>query len=239
MGSHASRTSTLPPDNGQARLLPQPIPYHLMEQIRRAIILGQHPPGGALREQALQAEYGCSRGPIREALHLLERRGLVTHAPRHGFRVRQVDAAEVRQLYELRALLERHVVEGLVGRITPALLSELRAVNALMGRHRDAGDVERYIEANIAFHATLRAHAPNDPLERAMQVIYEVGEPLRHALLVRSLRTSRATEEHEAIIALLAEGRVADAAAAMHAHVFTGMPAALETVAEAAGRDPA
>jgi DNA-binding GntR family transcriptional regulator len=203
-----------------------------MEQIRRHIILGHHPPGSALREQALQAEYRCSRAPIREALRLLERRGLVTHAPRHGFRVRRVTAAEVRQIYEVRALLERQAIEGLAGRVSKALLDDLRAHNAEVKQHRQDGDVESYITANMAFHATLRRYAPNEPLERAITAVQELAEPLRHALLVRSLRSSRAAEEHDLIIDLLTAEHIAEAASAMYRHVFTGMPAALEIVAD-------
>jgi DNA-binding GntR family transcriptional regulator len=213
-------------------MIPKPLPYHLAEQIRQSIIRGHHAPGSALREQALQAEYGCSRAPIREALRLLEQRGLVTHAPRHGFRVPRLDAAEVRQIYTLRALLERHAVEGLEGRVTPALIEELRAANAEMKRHRAAGDVDRYIETNLAFHAIIRAHAPNAPLARAIDVVNEMAEPMRHALLTRSVTTSVAAEQHDAIIELLEQGRIGEAAEAMHAHIFTGMPVALEAITE-------
>jgi DNA-binding GntR family transcriptional regulator len=213
--------------------VPKPIPYYLMEQIRRQIILGYYPAGSPLREQALQAEFRCSRAPIRDALHLLERRGLVTHEPRYGFRVRRVTAAEVRQIYEVRALLERHTVEGLDGRVTPALLEELRAHTAEMRQHREAEDVENYIAANLAFHAALRRHLGNGPLERAIDAVHELAEPLRHALLVRSLNRSRAAEEHDHIVQLLEQNRIVEAAEAMHRHVFTGMPAVLETVSEA------
>ena len=212
--------------------VPKPIPYYLMEQIRRQIILGHYPPGSPLREQALQAEFRCSRAPIRDALHLLERSGLVTHEPRYGFRVRCVSAAEVRQIYEVRALLERHAVEGLEGRVTPALLEELRAHNGRMRQHREALDVENYIAANLAFHAALRRHLENGPLERAIHAVHELAEPLRHALLVRSLNRSQAAEEHDQIIELLEQNRIGEAGEAMQRHVFTGMPAALETVNE-------
>lgn len=207
--------------------LPQPLPYHLMERIRRAIITGHHAPAAPLREQALQQEFGCSRAPIREALRLLERRGLVTHEPRHGFRVREAKPDEIRQIYEVRALLEKQVVLGLVGRVTPGLIGALRAANATMKAHRAAGDVARYLEANIAFHAVLRAHGPNEPLGRALDVVYEMAEPMRYALLQKSLKTSKAAEQHDDIIALLEADRLADAAETMHRHVFTGLPVAL------------
>jgi len=209
--------------------LPKPLPYHLAERIRHGIVTGRYPAGSALREQALEAEYGCSRGPVREALRLLDQRGLVTHAPRHGFRVRALDAAGIRQIYVLRALLERHATEGLEGRVTPALLDELRAENATMRQHAAAGQVEEYLRANLAFHARLRAAAPNPVLERTLDLVNEMAEPLRHALLERTVRRSLAADQHDAIIGLLASGQVAEAAAAMEAHVLHGLPGALET----------
>jgi DNA-binding GntR family transcriptional regulator len=79
----------------------------------------------------------------------------------------------------------------------------------------------------------------NGPLERAIDAVHELAEPLRHALLVRSLSRSRAAEEHDQIIQLLEQHRIAEVAETMHRHVYTGMPAALETVSEAeAGGSP-
>jgi DNA-binding GntR family transcriptional regulator len=103
-----------------------------------------------------------------------------------------------------------------------------------MKRHRAAADVERYIEANLAFHAILRAHAPNAPLARAIDVVNEMAEPVRHALLTRSVTTSAAAEQHDEIIALLEAGRITEAAERMHQHIFTGMPVALQAVSETA-----
>lgn len=218
--------------DSEAAPLPMPLPYHLAERIRNAIVAGRYAPGMPLREQALEAEYGCSRGPVREALRLLDQRGLVTHAPRQGFRVRALDAAEVHQIYALRALLEQHAVEALEGRITPALLDGLREVNAAMRRHADAGEVDAYLQANLAFHALLRRAAPNPALDRTLDLVNEMAEPLRHALLRRAIHSSQAAGQHEAIIALLAEGRVPEAARAMHGHVIHGLASAL-TVVEA------
>lgn len=85
---------------------PTPIPYRVAERIRDAIVTGRYPPGSALREQSLESEYGASRGPVREALRLLELRGLTVHEPRRGFRVRSYSARTVEQIYRLRAVLE-------------------------------------------------------------------------------------------------------------------------------------
>ncbi|MBE9607595.1 GntR family transcriptional regulator [Acetobacteraceae bacterium H6797] len=214
--------------------LPQPLPYHLLELIRQGIIDGRYPPGSALREQGLEAEYGCSRGPIREALRLLEQRGLATHEPRRGYRVRRLDLTTVRQLYALRALLERHAIEGVAGRVTPTLLEALRAENEKMRRHRAAHEVADYIAANVAFHEAILAAAPNEPLARALKVTQEVGEPLRHFMLRHTLAGSRALEEHEEMVEALESGRFQEAAEIMQRHVMAGLPGAEEAVARQA-----
>lgn len=225
---------TLPPEPGG---VPQPIPYYLAERIRQGIVVGRYAPGSKLVEQALEAEYGCSRGPIREALRLLDQRGLVAHEPRRGFRVRVLAETDIRQIYALRAVLEQHATAGLEGRVTPALIAALRDANATVKRHRAAHDVPAYLQANLAFHAVLRAAAPNPVLERTIDLVNQMAEPVRHALLVPTLRHSQAAEQHDGIIDMLEAGRVRDAARLMHEHVLLGLPAALAIV-ESPGEEP-
>src|SRR5260370_37271049 len=89
-----------------AESLPDTIPYFLADRIKAGIIRWRYPPGSSLRETDLAAEYGASRGPVREALRILELQGLVIHAPRRGFKVKHYTADDLRQLYRLRAHLE-------------------------------------------------------------------------------------------------------------------------------------
>jgi DNA-binding GntR family transcriptional regulator len=203
-----------------------------MDQIRAGIIKGAYAPGSYLREQSLESEYGCSRGPIREALRLLEQRGLVTHEPRRGFRVLQLDAQSIRQLYTLRGVLERHAIEGLDGKVTPALLEDLAKVNTVMRRQLQAGRVNLYLQANLDFHAVILRYAPNPVLERVINGINEVGEPLRHAMLKGKRPSPRAVDEHDMLIALLKKGKVSEAAELMQQHILRSIPTALTTLAD-------
>ena len=77
-----------------------------LEEIRRLILEGNLAPGGPIVESGLAADLGVSRTPLREALHSLEREGLVTSEPGRGFLVAQLVAREAQELYPLRALLE-------------------------------------------------------------------------------------------------------------------------------------
>src|SRR5882672_12284217 len=110
---------------GTPESLPETIPYFLADRIKAGIIRWRYPPGSSLRETDLAAEYGSSRGPVREALRILELQGLVVHAPRRGFKVKHYTADDLRHLYRLRAQLEGEVIDGLsdkdVGPLTDAL----------------------------------------------------------------------------------------------------------------------
>jgi len=199
--------------------VPQPIPYFLMGQIRQGIITGRYPAGSALREQALEAEYGTSRGPLREALRLLQLRGLVLHEPRRGFRVRQYSAEMIQQIYRLRGLLERHAVEALAGKPLDALVVQLQAANNTMKAQFERKNIEGYLEANVVFHDAIMKAADNEPLQKSIETLNEMAQPIRFALLASHWGQSTAIEEHAQIIDFLSRGDVDAAARCMEQHV--------------------
>jgi DNA-binding GntR family transcriptional regulator len=69
-----------------------------------------HAPGARIGEQELADEFSVSRGPIRDALRILEREGLATLLPRRGAIVTELSADELRELLEIRAGLFEMVV---------------------------------------------------------------------------------------------------------------------------------
>ena len=79
--------------------------------LREAITSGRLAPEERIKQERIAAELGVSRTPVREALHLLEREGLVRLVPRRGAIVQGFTAADVRELYELRELLEPAAAE--------------------------------------------------------------------------------------------------------------------------------
>ena len=206
--------------------VPDPIPYFLMSQIRRGIINGRYPPGSALRETQLEAEYGASRGPLREALRLLQLRGIVTHEPRRGFRVRRYTSEMTEQIYRLRGLLERHSIDALAGRPLDGLIETLRAVNQRMAEEFEARNIEGYLEANVAFHDAILQATRNEPLQKAIEALNEMAQPIRFALLASRFEKSTAIREHGQIIALLAKGNLGAAAAAVECHIVRNLAVA-------------
>ncbi len=108
----------------------------------RAIVELELQPGEQLRERQLAEQMGVSKTPIREALVRLEKEGLVTVAPYRGAVVRGYTHADVREIYELRELLEGWCARNAAMRIGDADESALRANVRRSREMLDAGRTE-------------------------------------------------------------------------------------------------
>lgn len=108
------------------------------EQIAAAvgdrIISGALAPGARILEEELAAEFGVSRGPVRDAIRVLEREGLVTILPRRGAVVTDLTAREVREIFEIRAGLLDIVARKVATARDPQLIAILRAGVARLQR---------------------------------------------------------------------------------------------------------
>jgi DNA-binding GntR family transcriptional regulator len=186
--------------------LPQTLPYHIFDQIRRGIIHGKYPPGTALREHELEREFGSSRGPVREGLRLLEQKGLTTHSQRRGFRVRSMSLKEVSDLYRLRAELESLVVDSLRKMPLGDMVAQLHRNLEAMEQHFNNSDLSAYFEKNIAFHAIMLDASQNEPLARVLEIANEMSLPIRYFVLSKRFAESKSLRHHRAITAAFEMG---------------------------------
>ena len=81
-------------------------------RLREEILSGMLSPGERLIEDQIRRRFAISRAPLREALRLLAQQGLVEHLPRRGARVAEWSDTDISQLFEIRAVLERHAIES-------------------------------------------------------------------------------------------------------------------------------
>jgi DNA-binding GntR family transcriptional regulator len=131
-------------DKSRLPALPRTLSLHLVGLLRRQIITGAYKPDQPLREQDIEAEFGSSRGPVRESLRMLLQGGLVEYAERRGFRVRSYTVTDIENLYDLRSSLEGMVIGSLVGRSLETLIADLLESNQRMAMHFDTNDLEGY-----------------------------------------------------------------------------------------------
>src|SRR4028119_1981958 len=96
--------------------------------LRRRIVDGEFKAGFQLRQDALAAEFGVSRIPVREALMQLEAEGLVKILPHRGAIVSELSTEEVQELFELRALLEPRLLRASAPHLTQADHEKLQQI---------------------------------------------------------------------------------------------------------------
>lgn len=89
----------------QTTPLTQSLPEQIAAQLSERIVSGAYAPGQRIMEQAVAAEFEVSRGPVREALRLLEKEGLVMILARRGAQVTNPTIAEVNEIFDIRAML--------------------------------------------------------------------------------------------------------------------------------------
>ncbi|MEV6113895.1 GntR family transcriptional regulator [Streptomyces sp. NPDC052109] len=175
--------------------------------------------GVFLSEQDLADRIGVSRTPIREALLQLAAEELVELVPKRGARVAPLTGREIRELMELRGIVERYAAHRLVS-VNGAQVTQLRS---LLERQRElagVADAREFIAVDHQFHAALVSAVGNALLDRhydglrSRQVRAGVV-----ALFNQHGRQDAVLEEHEAILDALAAGDAEAACAAIDHHL--------------------
>ncbi|MFO1287569.1 MAG: GntR family transcriptional regulator [Rubrivivax sp.] len=131
----------------------------IVERLRQSILGGERAAGGQLRQDALAAELGVSRIPVREALFQLEAEGLVRIEPHKGAVVAGFALAEIDDVFDLRVLLEPRLLARSVPRLQAADYAEIDALDAAFAEAIARHDVAQWGELNARLHLSLYRHA--------------------------------------------------------------------------------
>ncbi|WP_269503192.1 GntR family transcriptional regulator [Burkholderia sp. IMCC1007] len=165
--------------------------------LREMIINGELQAGERLVERDLAERFGISRIPMREAIQRLEREGLLDIFRNRGAVVRMLDASDVQEIYDMRALLEGDAIYRSVKRLDDETLARAELVHRLLG---ESGVPRRQGELNREFHALLYSCCGN---ARLLQAIAELrGQVERYERLQTTLLadTPSFQVEHEEIL---------------------------------------
>ncbi|MGA8208249.1 MAG: GntR family transcriptional regulator [Candidatus Dormiibacterota bacterium] len=140
-----------------------------LEAIRSSILRGRFGLGERLVEATLSRDLGISRGPLREALTLLEKEGLVENIPRRGRFVTQITPRSLDEHYRLRKILEVQAVTEVIGALNPR---KERLLEGCLRRLADAAggdDALKLALADLTLHDTLYQLSENDLLLKVWQ----------------------------------------------------------------------
>lgn len=138
----------------QRKHLTLTLPEQIAAQLGDKIIAGEMPDGAHIPEQELAEHYQVSRGPIRDALRILEKEGLVVLNPRKGATVSELNTEELAEIFEIRASLLSLVTRKNAQRRDADYLKILRyAIDKLHSFIEAQDDGAKYAET--AYRASL------------------------------------------------------------------------------------
>jgi GntR family transcriptional regulator, rspAB operon transcriptional repressor len=212
--------STIPDENDSVKNL-------IYKELRRSIIMGYRKPGSRLIVKDISKNYKTSITPVRDALQMLSQDGLVTIKPRSGYYVASLSLKELRDLLDLRRILELAAIEKAVLRITSEQIEALRNVHGGYTGEDDTS-YERYTEENRKFHYLIAVASGNLALAEALGHLHD---RLARFMVVQQIG-ERQIRMHNQIIKALEEHDLEGARQAILNEVNPSQEAILDTVME-------
>jgi DNA-binding GntR family transcriptional regulator len=174
------------------------------EVLRQAILRGHFEPGQRLEQDAIAEELGVSRTPVREAIAALQSEGLLYARPHRGVFVTTVSKEDIRNLFDLRALLEAEVVRQAASHIPDTVIDELESLLVDAQRAYEDGDQVAPFDADRRLHETLLEFTENDLLKEVLDGINNRIRVVRGFAQMRpGPHVEEFTQEHFAIVGSL------------------------------------
>ncbi len=196
-----------------------PISRRTHDALAQAIVTGKLPPKTPLSDRRLAEQFGVSRTPVRDALHLLEASGLVERRGRVGWVVTQFGVEQVRDLYQLRRIMESAGLEDLATWSDEELAAFDRFRDLEVPSSPD-DDLTEYLAADREMHRQLVMSSKNALLMQFYEVVDLQIDRIRHFVPRRDeFRIPQSFEEHLRILDALQKRDAEAATAAIHAHI--------------------
>jgi len=208
------------------------VPQHLTSAekvilaLRTAITTGELSAGTQIRQEEIATQYKVSRMPVREAFRQLEAEGLLAVYPGRGAFVTRLTADEIREIYDIRILLECDAIRRAVPALTPTILQE---AETLFTKLEQAQDGQTFGPLDEAFHATLYAPAQRPRLLDLINTQRNQVTQFLYAAAPLTAYRDGAMADHRQILDACHAGDVVAAVAAVESHLRNSVQIAVES----------
>jgi DNA-binding GntR family transcriptional regulator len=199
----------------------------IVEWVSRGIIEGRLKPGDDLNSVDLAKRFNVSRTPVREALFILSREGLIDWSPRRRPRVSAVELQEVREIYQLRAILYAQVSLTIVEQATDDDIEALWRAHRRLAEVAACNDVDGYFWANVAFRDEELRVCRNAIFKEVLDSMRMRTNRLRHLSTSLPGRLRRSCADHQRLCEAYTE-RDGTLAAALNRSIVLGALHAIE-----------
>jgi len=214
---------------------------HIYKAIKNSILMNKLLPGQEVSIGELAVKLGVSETPVREALAMLKTEGLIDCEPHKKLQIAKITEENVRQVYEVRKLLEPHAVSLVIASISknPQLKENLRIVHEqarkIISTAINAYRYEDYIEIDMKLNEIF-LQGPGNTLfgellafvgDRSMRIrtFVEATCQVKPMNVIHTI-----TEEHQTIIQAMLDGNIAEAQMGLHRHLLNGESRTLEEI---------
>jgi DNA-binding GntR family transcriptional regulator len=200
--------------------------------LRERIISGDLMPGAPLSERALCEELEVSRTPLREAIKMLAREGLVEISATRRAKVASVSLEEAANMLTLLAALEGLSGEQACQKISAADIAELEAMQEAMRLSHEQNDLTSYFNLNQQIHLKILQVADNRVLSEMFNNLNARLRHVRRRLNPTPGRWQQAITEHEQMLTYLKKGDSKKLRALMEDHLRNKIDVFLATMLE-------
>ncbi len=194
----------------------------IAQEIAQSIVSGALAPGADLNSVELASRFGTSRTPVREALMLLEKEGLVEVPPRRRPRVAHITFHEIEEIYEIRAHLNGLMMELFTRNAGAAGIAAARTAYERMRAAGAAGDAEAFFSERAALHDVWAEWCGNATLKRTLAT-WRARLSLRRLGADRPEHIQRSLLDHERLMLAIEEHDAALATALIRSMTLIGL----------------
>lgn len=191
----------------------------VFHSIREDILNGKYEANEELKEKNIGQEMGVSRTPVREALRQLELEGLVYIIPNKGAFVEGVTLKDIRDIYEIRTLLEGLCAKWAAANITKEQLDALDETIFLSDFHYSKENWEQMLELDNRFHEIVYEACGSKELTRVLRDYHHYVQRIRKITLEQKARVHASNDEHRKIADALKARDAAEAEKCARLHI--------------------
>ena len=198
---------------------PRTLAGAVVQELRDRILAGHFEDGEPLRQEALAKELGVSRVPIREALLQLEAEGLVDIHEHRGAVVADLSFDDIREILELRALLEIDALKHAIGKRSQADVEEAERLLGEFGVALENNNVAEWGRLNADFHLLLYKPSGRQNTLKLLANLHRKSDRFIRLQISINQFHHRAHDEHTELLKFYAEGDLSQACSLLEAHI--------------------
>ncbi len=200
---------------------------HVYQDLRKAIVRGDVDAGHRLVESRIADAMGISRTPVREALHKLEREGLVVPRQKGGFSVVGIHREDIKEIFGIRSALESYAAGLAASHYQPGQLGPLEKKIDLFQDKLNSGQMVALVKINTEFHQLLYALSGNRRLIRMIGTLQDQFHRFRKIILAKDHLAKASNEDHRRMLTYIRRKDVKRTEHLVKKHILKGQKAVL------------